>query len=66
MQEWLIRKSKYCCAAGVDKWDKCINVDGGDIRGINVFSRFEYRMFYILYPFVTYLLTLPHAFNCRA
>jgi hypothetical protein len=23
------------------------------------FSRFEYRMFYILYPFVIYLLTLP-------
>jgi hypothetical protein len=27
---------------------------------INVFSRFRYHMFYILYPFVTYLLTLPH------
>jgi hypothetical protein len=27
---------------------------------INVFSRFEYRMFYVLYPFVTCLLTLPH------
>jgi hypothetical protein len=26
---------------------------------INVFSRFEYHMFYVLYPFVTYLLTLP-------
>jgi hypothetical protein len=23
------------------------------------FSRFEYRIFYVLYPFVTYLLTLP-------
>jgi hypothetical protein len=23
------------------------------------FSRFEYHMFYVLYPFVTYLLTLP-------
>jgi hypothetical protein len=28
-------------------------------REINVFSRFEYHMFYVLYPFVTYLLTLP-------
>jgi hypothetical protein len=29
-------------------------------RGINVFfSRFEYHMFYVLYPFVSYLLTLP-------
>jgi hypothetical protein len=27
---------------------------------INVFSRFEYHTFYVLYPFVTYLLTLPH------
>jgi hypothetical protein len=26
---------------------------------INVFSRFEYHTFYVLYPFVTYLLTLP-------
>jgi hypothetical protein len=24
------------------------------------FSSFKYRMFYVLYPFVTYLLTLPH------
>jgi hypothetical protein len=29
-------------------------------REINVFlSRFEYYIFYVLYPFVTYLLTLP-------
>jgi hypothetical protein len=27
-------------------------------REINVFSRFEYHMFYILYPFVANLLTL--------
>jgi hypothetical protein len=26
---------------------------------INVFSRFEYYMLYVLYPSVTYLLTLP-------
>jgi hypothetical protein len=26
-------------------------------REINVFSRFVYHMFYVLYPFVTYLLT---------
>jgi hypothetical protein len=26
-------------------------------REINVFSGFEYHMFYVLYPFVTYLLT---------
>jgi hypothetical protein len=28
-------------------------------RKINVFPRFEYHMFYVLYPIVTYLLTLP-------
>jgi hypothetical protein len=25
-----------------------------------LFSRFEYQMFYVLYIFMTYLLTLPH------
>jgi hypothetical protein len=28
-------------------------------RETNVFSSFEYYMFYVLYQFVTYLLTLP-------
>jgi hypothetical protein len=28
-------------------------------REINILSRFEYHMFYVLYPFVTYLLLLP-------
>jgi hypothetical protein len=28
---------------------------------INVIARFEYHMLYVLYPFVTYLLTLPHS-----
>jgi hypothetical protein len=28
-------------------------------REIIFFFRFEYHMFYVLYPFVTYLLTLP-------
>jgi hypothetical protein len=28
-------------------------------REMNVSPRFEYPMFYVLYPFVTYLLTLP-------
>jgi hypothetical protein len=28
-------------------------------REINVFPRFEYHMFYVLYSFVTYLLTFP-------
>jgi hypothetical protein len=29
-------------------------------REIHVIPRFEYHMFYVLYPFVTYLLTLLH------
>jgi hypothetical protein len=34
-------------------------------REINVFfSRFEYHMFYVLYPFTTYLLTLPCILLC--
>jgi hypothetical protein len=28
-------------------------------REINVLSSFEYHMFYVLYPFASYLLTLP-------
>jgi hypothetical protein len=32
-------------------------------REINVFSRSEYHMFYVLYPFVTYLLTPPRIFT---
>jgi hypothetical protein len=33
-------------------------------REVNVFfSRFEYHMFYVLYPFVTYLLTLRCIIN---
>jgi hypothetical protein len=28
-------------------------------RETNVFFRFGYHMFYVSYPFVTYLLTLP-------
>jgi hypothetical protein len=30
-------------------------------REINGFSRFKYHMFYVLYQFVTFLLTLPHS-----
>jgi hypothetical protein len=33
-------------------------------REINVFSRLEYHTFYVLYPFVTYLLTLPRIKLC--
>jgi hypothetical protein len=43
----------------VKKWGKCISVGGDMSRNKCFFSRFEYRMFYVLYPFVTYLLTRP-------
>jgi hypothetical protein len=32
-------------------------------REINIFPKFEYHMFYVLYPFVTYLLTSPRAIS---
>jgi hypothetical protein len=31
-------------------------------RETNVFSKFEYHMFYVLYPFVTSLLTFPRKY----
>jgi hypothetical protein len=32
---------------------------------MNVFSRFKYHMLYILFPFVSYLLTLPHTITLQ-
>jgi hypothetical protein len=60
MDETTVRKDFYAAGfvALVKRRDKCINVGGA----INVFPRFEYDMFYVLYPFVTCLLTLPHTF----
>jgi hypothetical protein len=58
---------KYFYAAGFDtlvkRWDKFINVGGGYVDKYMFFSRFECHMFYVLYPFVTYLLTLPHIYK---
>jgi hypothetical protein len=58
--KWLRQQSKHFYAAGfhalVNIWDKCISVGGGYVE--KYFFRFEYRVFYVLYPFVTYLLTL--------
>jgi hypothetical protein len=39
------------------RWDKCINVGGEYLKKTDVFPRFEYNIFYILYPLVTYLLS---------
>jgi hypothetical protein len=48
------------CAAGFDallkQWGKCINVGGGYVEKV-FYPRSN--MFYISYPFVTYLPTLP-------
>jgi hypothetical protein len=68
LQKWLRQQSKDIYAAGKAMgqvyqywWRIC--------REINVFSsRFEYHMFCVLYPIVTYLLTFPRIFikqqNC--
>jgi hypothetical protein len=64
--EWLRQQSKDFCAAAFDalvkQRDKCIKVGGGYVEKYMFFSRFEYHMFYIVYPFLTYLLTLPCMF----
>jgi hypothetical protein len=60
-------QSKDFYTAGFDallkRWDKCISVGGGYVEKLMGFflSRFEYHKFYVLYPFVTYLLTLPRS-----
>jgi hypothetical protein len=64
VRKWLRQQSKDFYAAGFDaltgkvtrqvyqcSWRIC--------REINYFSMFEYHTFYVLYPFVTYLLTSP-------
>jgi hypothetical protein len=45
------RRTGKAVGQGYQCWRIC--------REINVFYRFEYHMFYVLYPFVAYLLTLP-------
>jgi hypothetical protein len=54
------KKDLYAADFGAltKRWDKCINVGGGYVEKC-FFHRFEYRTFYVLYPFVTYILTLP-------
>jgi hypothetical protein len=64
VQKLLRQQSKDFYAVGFDtlvkQWDKCINVGGGYVEKLICFSTFEYHMFYVLYPFVTYILALPH------
>jgi hypothetical protein len=62
VRKWLRQQSKDFYTAGFDalvkRWEKCINVGGGYVEKCFL-SMFEYHMVYVLYPFVTYLLTLP-------
>jgi hypothetical protein len=59
--KWLRQQSKNLYAAGfnalIKRWDKCINVGGGYVE--KCFFQVRISLFYVLYPFVTYLLTLP-------
>jgi hypothetical protein len=54
----LQQDSKGFCAAGYDalvkRCGKFIKAGGGYVE--------KYHMFYVLYPFVTYLVTIPHIF----
>jgi hypothetical protein len=59
----LRQQSKYFYAVNfdalVERWDNCVAVAGGYVEKY-MFFRFEYLMFYVLYMFLAYFLTLPH------
>jgi hypothetical protein len=66
VRKCLEQQPKDFYAAGFDalvkRWDKCISVGGGYVERKMFFcSSFEYHVICVLYPFVTYLLTLPYA-----
>jgi hypothetical protein len=50
----MLRVSTHTYSDGTEH----VNVDGRYIEKTFFFYSFEYRMFYVLYQFVTYLLTL--------
>jgi hypothetical protein len=62
VRKWLRRQSKDFYAAGFDavvkRWDM-FSVLIEDMSRNKCFFRFEYHMFYVLYPFMSYWLTLP-------
>jgi hypothetical protein len=46
----------------IKRWDKCISVGGGCVeKWMFFFFRIEYHTFYVLYPFLACLLTLPRS-----
>jgi hypothetical protein len=64
VRKWLRQQSKDFYAAGFDalvkRWDKLSMLVEVMSRNICFsFYRLEYHMFYVLYPIMTYLLTLP-------
>jgi hypothetical protein len=66
-RKWLRQQSKKdFYAAGLDRLvkrkDKCINDGRGHFEKEMFSSSFEYHMFSVLHPFVTYLLTLPRIY----
>jgi hypothetical protein len=67
VRTWLKRQSKDFCVAGFDalvkRWDECIECWWRICRELNVyFFPGSNIMFYVLHPFVTYLLSLPRNF----
>jgi hypothetical protein len=63
--KWLRQQSKDFYAAGFDSLQSdgtSVSVLVEDMSRNKYFPRFEYHMFYVLYPFVTYLLTLPRIY----
>jgi hypothetical protein len=79
MFRWWRKKLKRRCGSGRDNNKKrlCCGFQTSDkamgqgyqclwriCREINFFSSFQYHMFYFLYPFVTYLLTVRRSPYC--
>jgi hypothetical protein len=48
----------------VKRWDMCV-CWWWMCQVFFFFFSFEYDMLYVLYPFVTYLLTLPHTYDSK-
>jgi hypothetical protein len=63
-RKWLRKHSKDFYAAGFDalakRWDECINVSGRYVEKYLCFPQVPISHVYVLNPFVTCLLALPH------
>jgi hypothetical protein len=70
VRKWLVQQSKHLYAAGFRRTGEAMGQVyqsfGRICREMKMFcSRFECHMFYVLYPFVTYLPTLPDTKEIR-